>query len=116
MDKISYSYRSHYVVSTGTFGQLDKASDLCDELCKECVLSSNAVRILYAVMQEELFDTTKSMTLNDAAVDLKLTKQSVRKYVEELTGAGLIEFVGERPLRFRAAEPLRIRMGVNDAH
>lgn len=96
--------------------QLDKASDLCDELCKECALSSNAVRILYAVMQEELFDTTKSMTLNDAAADLKLTKQSVRKYVEELTGAGLIEFVGKRPLRFRAAEPLRIRMGVNDAH
>ena len=63
-------------------------------------------------MQEELFDTTKSMTLEDAEVDLRLTKQTVRKYVDELASAGLIEFVGKRPLKFRASEALRARMGV----
>ncbi len=92
--------------------QLDKASDLCDELRKEHALSSKAVNILYGVIQEELFDTTRSMTLEDACKDLKLTKQSVRKYVEELANAELIEFVKKRPLRFKVSEPLRVRMGI----
>ncbi len=47
-------------------------------------------------MQEELFDTTKSMTLEDAGGDLMLTKQAIRKYVDELAGESLIEFTGRR--------------------
>ena len=50
--------------------QLDKATVLRDELRKEHALSTNATLLLYAVMQEELFDTTKSMTLEDAGGDL----------------------------------------------
>lgn len=61
-------------------------------------------------MQEELFDTTKSMTLEDAGGDLMLTKQTIRKYVDELAGASLIEFTGRRPLRFRASGALRTRI------
>ena len=87
--------------------QLDKATVLRDELRREHALSTNATLLLYAVMQEELFDTTKSMTLEDAGGDLMLTKQTIRKYVDELAGASLIEFTGRRPLRFRASEALR---------
>lgn len=90
--------------------QLDKATVLRDELRKEHALSTNATLLLYAVMQEELFDTTKSMTLEDAGGDLMLTKQTIRKYVDELAGASLIEFTGRRPLRFRSSEALRTRI------
>lgn len=92
--------------------QLGKAIDLRDELRNEHAMSKNATLLLYAIMQEELFDTTKSMTLEDAETDLRLTKQTVRKYVDELASAGLIEFVGRRPIKFRASEALRVRMGV----
>lgn len=92
--------------------QLDKAKEIRRTLQKEFSLSSNAEDLLYAVMQEELFDTTKSMTLDEAGIHLMLTKQSARKYVHELEEAGLIEFVGKRPLRFRASESLRARMGM----
>ena len=92
--------------------QLGKAADLRDELRNEHAMSKNATLLLYAVMQEELFDTTKSMTLEDAEADLELTKQTVRKYVDELASAGLIELVGKRPLKFRTSEALRARMGV----
>ncbi|ETY71260.1 cell division protein Fic [Bifidobacterium moukalabense DSM 27321] len=92
--------------------QLGKAGDLRDELENELKLSHNATCLLYAVMQEELFDTTKSMTLEEAGADLMLTKQTMRKYVEELDRAGLIEFTGRRPLRFGASESLRGKMGV----
>ena len=92
--------------------QLDKAGDLRDELGKKLGLSVNALDLLYAVMQEELFDTTKSLTLDDVVADLMLTKQTVRKYVEELDQAGLIKFVGRRPLRFEASETLREKMGI----
>lgn len=92
--------------------QLGKAIDLRDELRNEHAMSKNATLLLYAIMQEELFDTTKSMTLEDAETDLRLTKQTVRKYVDELASAGLIEFVGRRPIKFRASEALRARMGV----
>lgn len=90
--------------------QLDKATVLRDELRREHALSTNATLVLYAVMQEELFDTTKSMTLEDAGGDLMLTKQTIRKYVDELAGASLIEFTGRRPLRFRASGALRTRI------
>lgn len=90
--------------------QLDKATVLRDELRREHALSTNATLLLYAVMQEELFDTTKSMTLEDAGGDLMLTKQTIRKYVDELAGASLIEFTGRRPLRFRASGALRTRI------
>lgn len=90
--------------------QLDKATVLRDELRREHALSTNATLLLYAVMQEELFDTTKSMTLEDAGGDLMLTKQTIRKYVDELAGASLIEFTGRRPLRFRASGTLRTRI------
>ena len=92
--------------------QLGKAEEIRGTLQKEFSLSSNAEDLLYAVMQEELFDTTKSMTLEEAGGHLLLTKQSARKYVHELEETGLIEFVGKRPLRFRASESLRARMGV----
>lgn len=92
--------------------QLGKATGLCDELRKEHAMSENATRLLYAIMQEELFGTTKSMTLEDAEGGLGLTKQTVRKYVNELASADLIEFVGRRPLKFRTSEALRARMGV----
>lgn len=92
--------------------QLGKAAEIRGTLQKEFSLSSNAEDLLYAVMQEELFDTTKSMTLDEAGIHLMLTKQSARKYVHELEEAGLIEFVGKRPLRFRASESLRARMGM----
>ena len=93
--------------------QLDKSTVLRDELRREHALSTNATLLLYAVMQEELFDTTKSMTLEDAGGDLMLTKQTIRKYVDELAGASLIEFTGRRPLRFRASGALRTRIQAN---
>lgn len=92
--------------------QLGKAKEIRRTLQEEFSLSSNAEDLLYAVMQEELFDTTKSMTLDEAGIHLMLTKQSARKYVHELEEAGLIEFAGKRPLRFRASESLRARMGM----
>ena len=57
-------------------------------------------------MQEELFDTYKAVSLEDAAANLHLSKQSARKYVDELARAGLITFAGRRPLRMRASQAL----------
>ena len=47
--------------------QLDKGRAVCDQLERKHGLSAKAVSILYGVIQEEMFDSTKSMTLNDAA-------------------------------------------------
>ena len=70
--------------------------------CGELTLS-----ILYGVIQEEMFDSTKSMTLNDAAYHIRLSKQSARKYVGELMDAGLAIQSGKRPLKIRASESLK---------
>ena len=56
---------------------------------------------------EEMFDSTKSMTLNDAAYHIRLSKQSARKYVGELMDAGLVIQSGKRPLKIRASESLK---------
>ena len=59
--------------------QLDKGRAVCDQLERKHGLSAKAVSILYGVIQEEMFDSTKSMTLNDAAYHIRLSKQSARK-------------------------------------
>ncbi|NEG89953.1 Fic family protein [Bifidobacterium aerophilum] len=87
--------------------QLDKGAVVCRRLAERHGLSGNALSLLYAVVQEELFDSFKSMSLDDAANHLRLSKQSARKYVGELLNAGLVEQSGKRPLMIRASEPLR---------
>ena len=87
--------------------QLDRGRAVCDQLERKHGLSAKAVSILYGVIQEEMFDSTKSMTLNDAAYHIRLSKQSARKYVGELMDAGLAIQSGKRPLKIRASESLK---------
>ncbi|MBW3087841.1 Fic family protein [Bifidobacterium sp. 82T24] len=87
--------------------QLDKGRTVCDRLEHKHGLSAKAVSILYGVIQEEMFDSTKSMTLNDAAYHIRLSKQSARKYIEELLEAGLVVQSGKRPLKIRASASLK---------
>jgi Fic family protein len=96
--------------------QLEKAEALCATLAEEHRLSERAHDLLYAVMQEELFDTLKTMTLEDFSKQIHASKQTVRKYVSELERTGLIEFAGRKPLRIRASQSLRLRIdGANPA-
>ncbi|KAB7790304.1 cell division protein Fic [Bifidobacterium leontopitheci] len=87
--------------------QLDKGRVVCDRLERRHDLSAKAVAILYGVIQEEVFDSSKSLTLNDAAYHIRLSKQSARKYVGELMDAGLVIQSGRRPLKIRASESLK---------
>ena len=72
-----------------------------------CHSSRRETLIYIGVIQEEMFDSTKSMTLNDAAYHIRLSKQSARKYVGELMDAGLAIQSGKRPLKIRASESLK---------
>lgn len=85
---------------------LRKAGDQCERLAEQHGLSQHAGDLLFQIMQEELFDTYKAVSLEDAAANLHLSKQSARKYVDELARAGLITFAGRRPLRMRASQAL----------
>ncbi|KAB8288006.1 cell division protein Fic [Bifidobacterium ramosum] len=87
--------------------QLNKGGAVCERLAEQHDLSRNALSLLYAVVQEELFDSFKSMSLADAAYHLRLSKQSARKYVGELLDADLVEQSGKRPLKIRASVSLR---------
>ncbi|RDX30667.1 Fis family transcriptional regulator, partial [Bifidobacterium breve] len=46
------------------------------QLEKRHGLSRNAVSVLYGVIQEELFDSSKSMSLDEVAHHIGLSKQS----------------------------------------
>ena len=63
--------------------------------------------MLYGVIQEELFDSSKSMSLDEVAHHIGLSKQSARKYVEELLAAGLVVQTGKRPLKIQVSKSLR---------
>lgn len=75
--------------------QLAKGRIICERLEKEHGLSANAVSVLYGVIQEELFDSSKSMSLDDAAHLIGLSKQSARKCVEELLVEGCEQFAAD---------------------
>lgn len=84
--------------------QLRKAEALCNQLVQENGLSKHASELLFMVVQEELFDSITPVSLQAAADYLQITKQSARKYVQELNSAGLISFASKRPLRIRASQ------------
>lgn len=46
-----------------------------------------------------MFDSTESMSLDDAARQIGLSKQSARTYVGEILDAGLVVQSGKRPLK-----------------
>ncbi|MCH9275529.1 Fic family protein [Bifidobacterium amazonense] len=87
--------------------RLVKGGDICKRIAEEHGLSANAFELLYSVMQEELFDSAKYISLDDAAYHLKLSKQSARKYVGELLDAGLVIRTGTRPMKVQASEQLK---------
>ena len=95
--------------------RLDKGKVICERLTERHGLASGATSLLYAVVQEELFDSYKSVSLEDAAALLGLSKQSARKYVGELLDVGLVERSGGRPLKVRASESLRAILTSGDA-
>ncbi|WP_370610559.1 hypothetical protein [Bifidobacterium longum] len=70
-------------------------------------LSAEAASILCGVIQEEMFDSTESMSLDAAARQIGLSKQSARTYVGEILDAGLVVQSGKRPLKIRTSESLK---------
>ena len=70
-------------------------------------LSAKAASILYGVIQEEVFDSTESVSLDAAARQIGLSKQSARTYVGEILDAGLVVQSGKRPLKIRTSESLK---------
>lgn len=84
--------------------QLAKAKLQCDTMRSMFNLSRNATTILFQIMQEQLFGPRTTVSLEEAADHLRLSKQSARKYVDELSRHHLIDFTHRRPLRFKASE------------
>ncbi len=54
-----------------------------------------------------MFDSTESMSLDDAARQIGLSKQSARTYVGEILDAGLVVQSGKRPLKIQTSESLK---------
>lgn len=87
--------------------QLDKGETICERLRQKHGLSAKAASILYGVIQEEMFDSIESMSLDDAARQIGLSKQSARTYVGEILDAGLVVQSGKRPLKIQTSESLK---------
>lgn len=54
-----------------------------------------------------MFDSTESISLDDAARQIGLSKQSARTYVGEILDAGLVVQSGKRPLKIQTSESLK---------
>lgn len=84
----------------------ERAAEISKFLSQKAHLDEHTSYLLHGVMQEELFDTRKSMSLQDIAEHCGVTKQSARKYVGKLEDLGWIERVSGRPLRVHAGKRL----------
>lgn len=92
--------------------QLSKGVAAYDQLAEKHGSSRNVVSVLYAVIQEELFDSSGAMSLDGTAYQLRLFKQSMRKYVEELLDAGLVVQAEKRPMKMRVSESMKRVLGM----
>ena len=84
-----------------------QGGEVCKRLSEKRGLSEHASSLLFGLIQDELFDSFKSMSLDDAADQIGLSKQSARTYVGELLDAGLAVQSGKRPLRIQASEAVK---------
>lgn len=85
---------------------------LSGTIAEERGLSANAFEPLYSLIQEEMSDSTKYVSLDDAATHLKPSTQSARKYIGELLNVGLAVRTGTRPMKVRASEQLRKSLAI----
>ncbi|PJM76982.1 Fic family protein [Bifidobacterium felsineum] len=92
--------------------RLGKSSDICKRIAEQHGLSPNAIDLLYSIVQEELFDSSKYLSLDDAAYHLGLSKQSARKYIGELLDAGLAARTSARPMKVQASGRLREALSI----
>lgn len=87
--------------------QMERIEALCKQLAKENALSQRATNLLYVLLQVESFDTVKSMSLQNVAGQIQLSKQSVRRYIHELEKHDLVEITSQKPLKVRVSERVR---------
>lgn len=76
----------------------------CNQYHDQFALSERATDMLLTLMQEETFDATQALSLDDLASIMQCSKQSVRNYLDELDQCGLIQFVSRKPIRVRIQE------------
>lgn len=106
LDLISKAQKNLEDELAGRVGLLKKAGDLSDRLTRDGNLPKTASDLLYFVVQEEVFDTVKAVTLPSAADELRVSRQTARKYLGLLQDKDLVRIIPGRPLKVVASDSL----------
>lgn len=104
LDLISKAQKNLEDELAGRVGLLKKAGDLSTRLAHDNDLPKTASDLLYFVVQEEVFDTVKAVTLPSAADELRISRQTTRKYLGLLQNKDLVRIIPGRPLRVVASD------------
>lgn len=75
-------------------------------------MDDNLRAVLFVLGQAALFAPIGSLTLDDLARTMEVSKQSVRPLTRSLDELGLVETLSKRPLRFRLSEQGRDFLGL----
>lgn len=75
-------------------------------------LTTRASKLLSRLIQEIVVNPEATISLEEAAEELQVSKQSARKYVAELADHGLVEFASRKPLRVGLPTDMGSQMSV----
>ena len=93
--------------------QLEKVSADLQNISQQMGWSRQEHAVIFAIAQEELFDTQKSASLAQVAEWIQMSKQSARKLVAKLSDEGYLTIVSRKPIRVRLGAPLLRRLDIS---
>jgi len=111
------------IAQSGTMVRLQESIDKfnsivdgCEKFFQEHELSDKEKDIVFALAQYDLFGMVKSLTWDDIAESIGLSKQMTRKHIQVLQDKKIIKTVSKRPLKVTLSEESETSLGISNFH
>lgn len=111
------------IAQSGTMVRLQESIDKfnsiaagCEKFFQEHELSDKEKDIVFALAQYDLFGMVKSLTWDDIAESIGLSKQMTRKHIQALQDKKIIKTVSKRPLKVALSEESETSLGISNFH
>lgn len=98
-----------------SISQFNSMSEALPKLCETSNLAKCEKEVVYALAQYALFGILGTVTLDELATHIGLTKQTTRKYATKLEDKELIEATSRRPLAFQLSNKARSALAIPPA-
>lgn len=94
--------------------KFELVKERCEGFFQESELGEKEETLVFVMAQYALFGMFGSVSLDELAASISLSKQMARKYLTKLENNGLVEVVSKRPLKFALTVQAKEMLGITE--